>query len=454
MRLSAALAACAAALLIVAVPSALASTNGHHHPAAKHKHDRHGSAQRPAARAKYARHNRPAHKSAPKPRPVTPPHFVVAPTAPVTPPATRVSNVPSSTTPPAPTSTGTTSSPSPTPPTPPPAAPPIHCDRYASPSGSDSSGNGGISAPYATINKLDAALRPGQTGCLRAGIYGSTSTWVQINSSGTTSSRITIASYPGDWATVRGYVDIEGSYTTLSHLSIDGSNNLYTQHPAGVNCPAPTSQPLTIAGHDDVLEFDDYYQSVASLRGNGIGIGFWGNADNTVIRFNKIHDVGQCQAYDHVIYLSHGNNVQIYDNWLWNDPHGRGVQLYPAPTNAKIFDNVIDHVGEGFVVGNESGDTVSGNQIYNNVVTNTTGLPWEGIPGEGIHDNYGGTPGTGNAFHDNILYNNPGGIGHVTAVQTYANTSANPQLSDPTNHDYQPQPGSPVAAWGLWNGAS
>ena len=202
-----------------------------------------------------------------------------------------------------------------------------------------------------------------------------------------------------------------------------------------------------------MLEFDDYYQSVASLRGNGIGIGFWGNADNTVIRFNKIHDVGQCQAYDHVIYLSHGNNVQIYDNWLWNDPHGRGVQLYPAPTNAKIFDNVIDHVGEGFVVGNESGDTVSGNQIYNNVITNTTGLPWEGIPGEGIHDNYGGTPGTGNGFHDNMLYNNPGGIGHVTAVQTYDNTQRRPRSrATPSSTTSGPQSGSPAAGWGLWNG--
>ena len=207
-----------------------------------------------------------------------------------------------------------------------------------------------------------------------------------------------------------------------------------------INCPAPTSQPLTIAGHDDVLEFDDYYQSVASLRGNGIGIGFWGNADNTVIRFNKIHDVGQCQAYDHVIYLSHGNNVQIYDNWLWNDPHGRGVQLYPAPTNAKIFDNVIDHVGEGFVVGNESRRHRLGQPDLQQRGHEHDRTAWEGIPGEGIHDIYGGTPGTGNAFHDNILYNNPGGIGHVTAVQTLRNTSANPDLSDPVQHDFRPPP--------------
>ncbi len=330
----------------------------------------------------------------------------------------------------------------------------LQCSMYASPSGSDASGDGSVTAPFASLGKLDGALSPGQTGCLRAGTYGSTSSHIELANDGSALDHITITSFPGETATVRGWVDVEGSYTTLSHLRIDGSNSLYTQHPAGVSCPAPTSQSLTIAGHDDVLEYDDYYQSVASLRGNGIGIGFWGNADNTVIRFNKIHDVGQCQAYDHLIYLSHGNNVQIYDNWLWNDPHGRGVQLYPAPTNAKIFDNVIDHVGEGFVIGNESSDTVSGNQIYNNVITNTTGLPWEGIPGEGIHDLYGGTPGTGNVFHDNMLYNNPGGIGHVTAVQSYDNASVNPDLSDPVQHDYTPLPASPAANWGIWSGRS
>jgi hypothetical protein len=239
----------------------------------------------------------------------------------------------------------------------------------------------------------------------------------------------------------------------MSHLSIDGSNTFYTQVRDGTNCPAPVSQPLVIAGHDDVLEFIDYHQSVPSLRGNGIGIGFWGDADNTIIRYSKIHDVGQCEAYDHLIYLSHGNNVRIYDNWLWNDAHGRGVQLYPAPSNARVFDNVIDHAGEGFVVGNEAGDTVSGNQIYNNIITNSTGLPTEGIPGQAIHDLYGGSPGTGNTFHDNIQYGNPGGLGRLTAVSAYNNTSSDPMLVSATRQDFELQPGSPAAGWGLWNGA-
>jgi hypothetical protein len=345
----------------------------------------------------------------------------------------------------------------PAPPVPDPAlaqTTPVRCDLYASPTGSDALGSGSLTAPFATVQKLDQTLAPGQTGCLRAGTYGSISTLHRIYASGTAAARLTIRSAPGQTATVIGYVDIEGSYTTLAHLRIDGSNTFYTGHPSGINCPAPVSQPLGIEGTNDTLEFDDYFQSVPSLRSTGIGIGFWNNADNTIIRYSKIHDVGQCQAYDHLVYLSHGNNAQVYDNWMYNDAHGRGVQLYPAPTNARVFGNVIDHVGEGFVVGDEVGATPTGNRIYNNLVTNATGLATQGILGEAIHDLYGGAPGTGNAFYNNLTFNDPGGVGRLTAVSAYGNVSANPQFVDPAAANFAVTASSPAAAWHLWNGLS
>ncbi|HEX4671831.1 MAG TPA: right-handed parallel beta-helix repeat-containing protein [Solirubrobacteraceae bacterium] len=310
------------------------------------------------------------------------------------------------------------------------------CQRFASPLGSDSTGLGTRARPFRSIVRLDRALRPGQAGCLRAGTYGSIHTLNWLRHSGRPGHRITIRSFPGETALVRGWVAVDASYTTLARLKIDGSNTFYRQVREGTNCPAPVSQPLVIEGRNDILQRDDYFQSVPSLRGNGIGIGFSGRADNTIIRYSKIHDVGQCGAYDHLIYLSHGNNVRIYDNWLWNDQHGRGVQLYPAPTNARVFNNVIDHAGEGFVIGNDPGDTVSGNQIYNNIITDSTGLPSEHIPGEAIHDLYAGRPGTGNSFHNNDLFHNPGGMGRLTAVRAYGNTHARPPFVDAVQHDY------------------
>jgi hypothetical protein len=328
----------------------------------------------------------------------------------------------------------------------------VHCDLFAATSGSDGSGDGGIDKPFATLSRLDAALSPGQTGCLRAGQYGGLSTVHRIDNDGRAGTPITITSYPGELATVVGWVAVQGSYTTLSHLRIDGSNTLYKERSEGASCATGVSQPLDIAGHDDTLEYDEYYQSIPSLRGNGIGIGFWGNADNTVIRFNKIHDVGSCMAYDHLIYLSHGSGVQIYDNWLWNDPHGRGIQLYPAPTNARVWGNVIDHAGVGFGIGDERGDAPSGNHIWGNVVMNSVGLPWEHLDGVAINVWWGGTPGDGNTFIDNDSYNNPGGIGSTPNVSSSGNLNANPQLAGPGEHDYRVSGNSPAAGWNLWNG--
>jgi hypothetical protein len=312
-----------------------------------------------------------------------------------------------------------------------------NCSLYASPTGSDSaSANGTSAAPFATVPKLETSLQPGQIGCLKGGTYGS------------------IRNVPGDTAIIKGWMEIDGSYVTLQHLSIDDSNTFYTSGGACNHTASnPSAQGLEISGTNVILEYDDIYQSDASLRGNLIGVGWWGQPDNTIIRFNKLHDAGGCLAYDHLIYLSHGNNVQIYGNWMWNDPHGWGIQVYPDPSSAHIYANVIDSAGSGFVVGNEAGNTVNNNQINNNVVMNSTGLVSAGLSnGVAISDSWGGTAGTGNIFTTNDSYNNPGGVSHVSVVTVTNNITSNPLFTDPANHKYTLQAGSPVASYGLWNG--
>ena len=325
------------------------------------------------------------------------------------------------------------------------------CNLYASPSGS-ASGDGSLSHPVATVQELDWALAPGQTGCLLSGTYGSISTDHVLNNSGTATGQITITTAPGATAKIDGLIEMQASYLTLSGLNIDGSNNLYSSQRSGTNCPYPVSNGLEIDGVGDIFQDNDFYQSVASLRGNGIGIGWNHPADNAIIRNNRIHDLGQCQAYDQMIYLSHGNNVQIYDNWMWNDPHGWGVQVYPAATNAHIYDNVIDGAGSGFVIGGST--TVTGNTIDHNIILNSTGLPNAGLTqGVGISTCCG--LGAGNSFTDNIVYNNPGGIASASGITMSGNTTTAPALADPADHDYRLTTSTPptVTAWGLWDGA-
>jgi hypothetical protein len=325
------------------------------------------------------------------------------------------------------------------------------CASYASPSGSDSSGNGQLAAPYRTVAKLDAALAPGRTGCLEAGTYGSFSTSHYLTNSGSADANITIAPAPGQIATVVGLVDLAGSYTTIAGLRIDGSNNRYTSERPGTNCPFPVSDGLEIDGRDDIFQDNDLYQSVPSLRGNGIGIGWNGQADGTIVRYNRIHDLGQCQAYDQMIYLSHGDGVQIYDNWMWNDPHGWGVQIYPAASHAHVYDNVIDGAGSGFVVGGSA--SASDNTIDHNIVMDSTGLPWAGLPrGVGISDSWASIPGAGNVFRDNDIYHAFGGIARVSHIALADNTKANPDLVSPETHDYRAAASSRITYPHLWNG--
>ncbi|HEY5261272.1 MAG TPA: hypothetical protein VIJ33_04115, partial [Solirubrobacteraceae bacterium] len=116
---------------------------------------------------------------------------------------------------------------------------------------------------------------------MEAGTYGSLGTEFDLTNDGTAGGQITITSYPGEQAKLLGFVDLLASDTTLSRLDIDGSNTLYDGL-AGFNpChQSDVSQSLQLNGDGDIFEHNDYYQSVAALRGNGIGVGFNGPANN------------------------------------------------------------------------------------------------------------------------------------------------------------------------------
>lgn len=324
----------------------------------------------------------------------------------------------------------------------------VHCNKIAAPYGSDSRGNGSHRRPFRSLRRLDRALRPGQTGCLRSGVYGGFHTWHWLSRDGTRGHRITLRSYPGEHAKLIGWVQITASYTTLERFVIDGSNTFQTSGQNG--CPSGISQGLSIEGRNDVFQHNNYSQSVPRLRANAIGVGWSGSGSGTVIRYNKIHDVGQCKDLDHLIYLAHGSFVRIYDNWLWNDPHGWGVQLYPGAYGAHVFANVIDAAGSGFTVGGDP--ATSNNLIDHNVVINSTGLPDARLRGVAISDYWPSTAGIDNSFDFNDSYRNPQGILATTAIRHFKNLSVYPQFVDAAAHDYALSPSSPLRSWRLWTG--
>ena len=94
------------------------------------------------------------------------------------------------------------------------------CDRVAATNGSDAA-PGTTAAPFATPQKLIGSLAPGQTGCLRAGVY----VWsgdLSIRTPG-----VRVASFPGERATLQGRLRIEATAdgAVVEDLTLDGRNS-------------------------------------------------------------------------------------------------------------------------------------------------------------------------------------------------------------------------------------
>ncbi len=326
---------------------------------------------------------------------------------------------------------------------------------------------------------IDSAnrLSPGSTLCLRTGTYAAavqpSDRRYEIRANGTPAAMITVTALPGDHVKLVGWFVISGAYVRLSHMEIDGDNTAY---PTGANPKCPNlparSESLEINGAGDIFEDNDYYQSVPARRANGIAVGWHGQPDGAILRQNRIHDIGQCGAGDHGIYLEAGTGVQIYRNWIWDVPHGWGIQVWPRPQSSGIYANVIDNAGSGITIGSDASPPVAGdNVVTHNVVSNSTGLPSTDLkPGVAVTtcwyrsptdpSSCDGQPGPHNLFSSNLAWNNPlcagGSCAQIHGISASGNLEASTSpYADPNfaaDHDYTIASSSPAAGWGMWNG--
>ena len=279
------------------------------------------------------------------------------------------------------------------------------------------------------------SLSPGDVGCLHGGTYGGASVYSDFSKSGTSSAPITLQSYPGETATLRGYNAIGGSYVTFTNLKIDNTNTFTGSSECGGRY-----ESFTLAGSNIVLDHNEITASDISHSSNGVYV----TGSNEEIRFNKIHGVGACQNFDHGIYVGHGAGTQIRANWIWNIPHGWGVQVYPSSSGVHAYSNVIDRAQNGFVLCS----TGSNNLIEHNVVANSIGGPGALTSGCGPQ-----APSAGNVVSNNDQWNNPGGLGNVSGITYSGNISADPGFVDSASHDYETLSTSPLLSWSIWNGS-
>ena len=315
------------------------------------------------------------------------------------------------------------------------------CDRVASPTGSDGAA-GTVSAPYATVQQLVDSLQPGQTGCVRAGVYEED---VTLRHGGTAEAPIVVRSYPGETATLVGRLRLaEGSdYTIISDLNLVGIEH-------GHECSRMCASPTVDANHttwigDDVT--NDHADTICFLLGDSGGV--YGTADYTTIEDDRIHDCGALPAtnYDHGIYVEESYGSRVLDNLIYNNAD-RGIQLYPQAINTLIRGNVIAGNGEGVDFGASGPQSSDGNLVEDNIIADSNVL-YNVLSAYGPGDQIG----TGNIVRHNCIgggaYDNATNQGGVrfdhTGFELEGNVLAKPVFVDPAQGDFALAPNSPCA---------
>jgi parallel beta-helix repeat protein len=221
------------------------------------------------------------------------------------------------------------------------------CERMAAPWGSDRA-SGKPSAPFRTPGRLARSLKPGWTGCLRAGTYTQSEVIVRQR-------KVTLRSAPPERATWRGRIVLAGRGQRLVDLTLDGT--------AGRdNLPSPTiNAPGVKIADSDITHREGI--CITARRWRDL------RPDGFVIERNHIHDCGRRPPtnHDHGIYVVNAVGGLIRDNLIVRNAD-RGVQFFPNAHEILVVRNTIDRNGSGVIFSDDSSrNTVRGNVISNSV---------------------------------------------------------------------------------------
>ncbi len=301
------------------------------------------------------------------------------------------------------------------------------CSLYASPHGSDNS-DGSLQSPFRTPQKLIDSLSAGQTGCLRSGTYSQSE--VRFGHGGSAGAPLTLTSYPGERATLSGgfvYVVHGSNYVTVSNLRLDTADA--GQQP-GVQLMAAHSSLVS----DNITNHSARQQCV--ILGSNVG---WGEADDTVIKDNVIHQCGSPVDgdLDHAIYFDHSVRATVSGNVIWGAA-AFAIHLYQNAQGNRITHNVIADNGDGVIFAGSDTHRSDNNLVADNIIADAR-------HGYDVESYWGGAVGSGNELRHNCLYG--GALGEIdtprTGFSASGNMNANPMFVDPAAHDYALRADSP-----------
>jgi hypothetical protein len=280
---------------------------------------------------------------------------------------------------------------------------------YVSTTGSDNSGNGSLTHPWATIAHASAKAGPGTVVHVAAGIYKNS---FETSASGTATAYVTyigesadfsapvncaqVAANHGDlsgcvrlvgtngttWTNYGNYVAIKGFDVTGG-----GLNGIYTQGTA----------TRIIGNHvHDILN-----STCNSDGGSGINL----NGTYAQVSDNYVHNIGPypsaCGYVQGIYFLQEGGFA--YNNISFNNS-GFGIQLWHYTANIALVNNTLfNNASGGIVLGTDNNFTVDYVTVSNNIVTNNGG---EGVSEQGASSN---STGIHNIYTHNLVYGNRNG---------------------------------------------
>jgi len=227
-----------------------------------------------------------------------------------------------------------------------PHAPPRDGEVAAGPGVPDAC-TGGVLKPGGHLQRFADSLKPGETGCLRRGVYAGGVDLRKRN--------VTLRNYPGARPTISGGQvrfsprAVGAEISGLRLVSDQFSPLVYASH-------AVIADNDITNHHADICILVDRYPSARAPR-------------KVVIERNRIHDCGELPAtnHDHGIYVDTARETVIRDNLIY-DNADRGIQLYPAAERTRVVRNVIDGNGEGLIFGDLSDRTL----VKDNIISNST----------------------------------------------------------------------------------
>lgn len=267
-------------------------------------------------------------------------------------------------------------------------------------------------SPTASISAALEATAPGETLCLRAGVYRQGLT---ITRSGTADARITIASAPGETAIFDGsdlsldstssVVDVHGDHVTLANVEVRNSTGRgvtlsgVAARLSGSKVHDAQYNGVVAGGEDQTIDNNEVWNTVLSNVDGQMGGSGWAEAvntwraSNTTIRDNYIHDNwgegidfidsnGGSAHYNLVvdnfsvlIYIDGSSNISVVGNELMT-------------TTTKYHRSSAPF---GVLIAAEGGGNVDNININNNRLSHTSGIStWDVKPSNYVvYDNAG-----------------------------------------------------------------